>query len=194
MPNARAGDSTRRRRRSDPGALRGHSGAPRLCDTCCRNWRHGAHQDPTAQCPGAGIAARVGVLRKWEVCLRPEASDSAIMRATTEPPWLVTPEKVHAVVGRLIEMAHPKQIILFGSYARGKISEDSDLDVLIVAGDEVENTRRESVRLRGALKEIEMPIDIVVVRESTFQKLSDTPGLIYEEARRTGLLVYECES
>jgi hypothetical protein len=33
-----------------------------------------------------------------------------------------------------------------------------------------------------------------VVRESTFQKLSDTPGLIYEEARRTGLLVYECES
>ena len=117
------------------------------------------------------------------------------MRATTtEPPWLVTSEKVHAVVGRLIEMAHPKQIILFGSYARGKITEDSDLDVLIVAGDEVENTRRESVRLRGALKEIEMPIDIVVVRESTFQKLSDTPGLIYEEARRTGLLVYECES
>jgi hypothetical protein len=54
--------------------------------------------------------------------------------------------------------------------------------------------RRESVRLRGALKEIEMPIDIVVVRESTFQKLSDTPGLIYEEARRTGRLVYECES
>ena len=48
--------------------------------------------------------------------------------------------------------------------------------------------------MRGALKEIEMPIDIVVVRESTFQKLSDTPGLIYEEARRTGLLVYECES
>jgi predicted nucleotidyltransferase len=40
------------------------------------------------------------------------------------------------VVGRLIEMAHPKQIILFGSYARGKITEDSDLDVLIVAGDE----------------------------------------------------------
>ena len=117
------------------------------------------------------------------------------MRApTTEPPWLVTPEKVHAVVGRLIEMAHPKQIILFGSYARGKITENSDLDVLIVAGDEVENTRRESVRLRGALKEIEMPIDIVVVRESTFQKLSDTPGLIYEEARRTGLLVYECKS
>src|SRR5271166_5787201 len=150
--------------------------------------------DPTAQCPGVGIAARAGVLRKWEACLRPEASDSAIMMATTEPPWLVTPEKVHAVVGRLIEMAHPKQIILFGSYARGKITENSDLDVLIVAGDEVENTRRESVRLRGALKEIEMPIDIVVVRESTFQKLSDTPGLIYEEARRTGLLVYECES
>jgi predicted nucleotidyltransferase len=114
--------------------------------------------------------------------------DGLNLMATTEPPWLVTPEKVHAVVGRLIQMAHPKQIILFGSYARGEITEDSDLDVLIVARDEVENTRRESVRLRGALKEIEMPIDIVVVMESTFQKLSDTPGLIYEEVRRTGLL------
>jgi predicted nucleotidyltransferase len=59
------------------------------------------------------------------------------MIATTEPPWLVTPEKVHAVVGRLVEMAHPRQIILFGSYARGKITEDSDLDVLIVAGEEL---------------------------------------------------------
>ncbi|HYY31478.1 MAG TPA: nucleotidyltransferase domain-containing protein [Chthoniobacterales bacterium] len=74
-------------------------------------------------------------------------------------------------VGRLIERSHPKQIILFGSCAQGKITEDSDLDVLIVAGDEIENTRRESVRLRGALKEIEIPIDIVVVRQSTFQKL-----------------------
>jgi hypothetical protein len=68
------------------------------------------------------------------------------------------------------------------------------MDVLIVAGDEVENTRRESFRLRGAVKDIEMPIDIVVVKESTFRRLSDTPGLIYEEARRTGLLVYECQS
>jgi transposase-like protein len=31
---------------------------------------------------------RAGVLRKREACLRPEASDSAIMMATTEPPWL----------------------------------------------------------------------------------------------------------
>jgi hypothetical protein len=30
----------------------------------------------------------------------------------------------------------------------------SDLDVLIVAGDEFKNTRKEGVRLRGALKEI----------------------------------------
>ena len=93
----------------------------------------GAQGAPTAQCPWGGNAAWAGAFRKCEACLRPEASDSAIMMATTEPPWLVTPEKVHTVVGRLIEMAHPKRIILFGSYARGKITEGSDLDVLIVA-------------------------------------------------------------
>jgi predicted nucleotidyltransferase len=83
---------------------------------------------------------------------------------------------------------------LFGSYTQGEITENSDLDVLIVTGDEVGNTRKESVRLRSAVKGIEMPMDIVVVRESTFQKLGDTPGLIYEEARRMGRVAYECES
>src|SRR5271165_7198052 len=113
------------------------------------------------------------------------------MIPTTDPPWLVTQEKVNALVDRLVKIAHPTRIILFGSYARGEVTEDSDLDVLVVTGDEVENTRKESVRLRSAIKEIEMPIDILVVTESRFQKLSNTPGLIYEEVLKTGQLAYE---
>jgi uncharacterized protein len=65
------------------------------------------------------------------------------MTKAAEPPWQITPEKVQAVVQRLIKIGRPKKIILFGSYVRGDATRDSDLDVLVVAGDEVEPAPRE---------------------------------------------------
>lgn len=110
-----------------------------------------------------------------------------------KPSWLVTPEKVQAVVQQLIKAARPKKIILFGSYVRGEVTRDSDLDVLVVAGDDVNNTGEESVRLRSVLDDINMAMDILVVTESRFEELGDKPGLIFNEARTTGQLVYEAE-
>jgi predicted nucleotidyltransferase len=116
------------------------------------------------------------------------------MNTITEPPWLVRPEKVEAVVQRLIGVARPKKIILFGSYVRGELSRHSDLDVLVVTNDDVESPRRESVRLRNAVDDINMPMDILVVRESTFRALRNKIGLIYREAALRGKMVYESES
>ena len=39
---------------------------------------------------------------------------------------------ISEVVGRIIEEHRPEKIILFGSYAYGEPTEDSDLDILIV--------------------------------------------------------------
>ena len=113
------------------------------------------------------------------------------MTAAAEPAWQITPEKVQMVVQRLIEVASPKKIILFGSYVRGDATRDSDLDVLVVTSHEVESPRRESVRLRNSLSDINMPMDIVVVPFSRFQTLRQKLGLIYREADRHGKVVYE---
>lgn len=113
------------------------------------------------------------------------------MKATLDVPWAVTPEKVEAVVRRLREAAQPRKIILFGSYVRGQVHRDSDLDVLIVTDDTVQNPRAESVRLRRSVADIDMPMDILVVPESRFNELRDVPGLIYQEACQTGKVVYE---
>ena len=51
------------------------------------------------------------------------------MTTAAEPAWQITPEKVHMVVQRLIEVASPKKIILFGSYVRGDATGDSGLGV-----------------------------------------------------------------
>jgi predicted nucleotidyltransferase len=113
------------------------------------------------------------------------------MTTAAEPAWQITPEKVQMVVQRLIEVASPKKIILFGSYVRGDATRDSDLDVLVVTSHEVESPRRESVRLRNSLSDINMPMDIVVVPFSRFQTLRQKLGLIYREADRHGEVVYE---
>lgn len=105
--------------------------------------------------------------------------------------WAVTPEKVQAAIQRIIEVSRPKKLILFGSYVRGATHRDSDLDVLVVTGDENVDPRKESVRIRRALRGTFMPIDILVVPEGRLQELADTPGLIYREILRTGRVVYE---
>jgi len=113
------------------------------------------------------------------------------MNDAIQPPWAITPEKVEQAVGRLVAAGRPRKIILFGSCAHGETHRDSDLDVLVVAPDTVENTRAESVRLRSALRGIRMCMDILVVREGDFNRLKDKNGLIYREAVRQGKVVYE---
>jgi predicted nucleotidyltransferase len=113
------------------------------------------------------------------------------MSTVADVPWAVTPDKVEAVVQRLIAAARPRKIILFGSYVRGQIHRDSDLDVLVVTGNDMPDPRAESVRLRDAVEDIDMPMDIVVVPENRFNELRDTPGLIYREAWEQGRVAYE---
>ena len=108
------------------------------------------------------------------------------MTTAAEPAWKMTPEKVQAVVERLIQVGKPKKIILFGSYVRGDATRNSDLDVLVVTSDAVESPRRESVRLRNSVSDINMPIDILVVPYSRFEALREKLSLIYREADRRG--------
>ena len=110
---------------------------------------------------------------------------------TENVPWAVTPEKVEAAVRKIVEVSRPVRIILFGSYVRSTVGRNSDLDVLVVSDDTVTDARREAVRIRRALRGILMPMDILVVPLSRWEALKDRPGLIYREAAKTGVVVYE---
>ncbi|HQU32526.1 MAG: nucleotidyltransferase domain-containing protein [Planctomycetia bacterium] len=105
--------------------------------------------------------------------------------------WEITPQKVQKVIRKIIETSHPRKIILFGSFVRGDMHTSSDLDILVVTGDDIKNTRRESIRIRRALKGIIMSMDILVVPESKLEELANVPGLIYREVLRYGKVVYE---
>jgi predicted nucleotidyltransferase len=106
-------------------------------------------------------------------------------------PWAVTPEKIDAAVKRIVSVAQPRKVILFGSVVAGKPGIHSDVDILVVTRDEIESSRKESVRIRRALRGITIPMDILVIPEKRLQALADQPGLIYREAVRHGRVVYD---
>lgn len=105
--------------------------------------------------------------------------------------WEITPQKVQMVIQKIIETSQPRKLLLFGSFVHGNMHMSSDLDILVITGDEVKNTRRESARIRRVLKGIIMSMDILVVQESKLEALANAPGLIYREALRYGKVVYE---
>lgn len=97
---------------------------------------------------------------------------------------------VEEVVERLRAVAAPARVILFGSMAMGSATKDSDLDLLILF-DAVADPRRESVRLREALGDIDMPVDVIVMTTSRFDETKDVIGGIAYPANKYGKVIYE---
>ena len=110
--------------------------------------------------------------------------------AAIEPLWAVTPEKLSEAVRRLVAAAQPRQIILFGSRARGDAREDSDVDLLIVKS-EVKDRVAEMIRLNRVLRGLILPAELLVVSQRMFEQLSEIPGTVYYDARREGQILYE---
>ena len=108
--------------------------------------------------------------RRLKVCFTRHRTQFTMMTAA-EPAWQITPEKVQAVVQRLTQIGRPKKIILFGSYVWGDATQDSDLDVLVVAGDEVASPRRERPATEP-VSDINMPMDILVAPYSHLKRFA----------------------
>jgi predicted nucleotidyltransferase len=99
-------------------------------------------------------------------------------------------DKIPEITRRIVETSHPEKIILFGSYARGTSGPDSDLDLLVIVPN-VEHTRRESIRVRRALRGLLAPVDIVIATPEQINRLGNTSGLIYKSAINEGRVLYE---
>lgn len=99
--------------------------------------------------------------------------------------WVIDEAVITEAGRRLREAAPAARIILFGSSARGDGSRHSDLDFLVVEP-EVENATEESVRLRRALRDLLVPMDIVVMSELDVVRWRDVPGTLVHAALADG--------
>ena len=101
----------------------------------------------------------------------------------------VTQSVLDDIVRRIVEVAAPEKIILFGSTARGDAGPDSDVDLLIVKSGA--HRRELSVRIRRRLYGVGAAIDIVVATPEDIERYKDSLGLVYKPALKEGLVLYD---
>lgn len=93
-------------------------------------------------------------------------------------------------VARLREALHPTRIVLFGSYAYGRPTKDSDIDLLVVAP----SKKRPAERVKEAnqvLADRNMPIDVVVLTSEEIKKRRKGFDPFLEEVFSRGRVLYE---
>ena len=93
------------------------------------------------------------------------------------------------IIRRIVEVAQPEKIILFGSAARGGMGPHSDVDLLIIkeGADALKLTGEIYMNLDG----VGVAVDAIVVTPGDVERYRDSHPVIIKPALREGRVVYE---
>lgn len=104
---------------------------------------------------------------------------------------MITEEQIQAIVQRIVEGYAPDRIILFGSYAYGTPTEDSDLDLLIIKQNAETKRVERSIAVRSLLWGTNAPAMDIIIR--TPEEMHRAAGISYSvetAAFEQGRLLY----
>jgi predicted nucleotidyltransferase len=104
-------------------------------------------------------------------------------------PQAVTDELLRNVTRRIVDALAPEQVILFGSYAEGRATADSDLDLLVITGRPVSREERR-LRTQGLFRDMPLPIQVITISQQEFEETRDVIGGIAYPAARYGRIIY----
>ncbi|WP_375418889.1 nucleotidyltransferase domain-containing protein [uncultured Hymenobacter sp.] len=86
---------------------------------------------------------------------------------------MISEAQIQAIVARIVEGYQPDRIILFGSYAYGTPTEDSDLDLLVVKGGEKRPVWERMAAIEKLFVRSKAPaMDVVVVNSEEARRYS----------------------
>lgn len=81
-------------------------------------------------------------------------------------------------------------VILFGSYAQGNPTKNSDLDLLVIKDASTPNIQRNRL-VRSFLQDLFIPVDVIVKSSEEFEKYKDIVGSVVYSANKYGRILYE---
>jgi len=103
---------------------------------------------------------------------------------------MLTQERINEIIKEIVKSFKPQKVILFGSYASGTPTEESDLDLLIIKDSDLP-TRLQNRKVRKILAGLKVPVDVIVKTADEFETYKDIIGTIVYPANKFGKLVYE---
>jgi predicted nucleotidyltransferase len=101
----------------------------------------------------------------------------------------ITLDGIQQIVQQIVDCFHPRKVILFGSYARGTPTADSDVDLLVVMETD-ENPLHTAARIAASIDH-PFPLDILVWRPSELQASFERRGIFATEVMTNGVVLYE---
>lgn len=104
-------------------------------------------------------------------------------------PWVPTREDIEAVARDIAEKFQPQRIILFGSYAYGTPTDDSDVDLLVVM-----DTDEDPISIAGRILSQTVPgclLDVLVRTPEELQRRIEWGDCFLRDIVAKGEVLYE---
>lgn len=105
---------------------------------------------------------------------------------------MVSKDKIDSVVQRIVANYKPEKIILFGSYANGKPTEDSDIDLLIIKDTEKYGYERD-MEVMKLIRGCMLPVDLLVYTNQEIDKWKNVQTSFVNNVLKTGKMIYARE-
>ena len=97
-------------------------------------------------------------------------------------------ETLDEIIQRIVEVAQPEGIVLFGSAVRGGMTRNSDVDLLIIKeGGDADLRARIYEKLYG----VRVAVDAILVSPTDVERYKDSHALVIKPALQEGRVVYE---
>ena len=107
---------------------------------------------------------------------------------------MVTEEQIQEIVRRIVAGYQPDRIILFGSYAYGTPTEDSDVDLLVIKADDERGAAARVVEVSMAVWQDPSPwlpaMDVLVLNRVEQQRATQNRFAVENKALRNGRELY----
>jgi predicted nucleotidyltransferase len=96
---------------------------------------------------------------------------------------------IDRVVGRIVALCAPDRVYLFGSHAKGNATEESDLDIVVVAPTALPRPMR-GANVRSALSSMSFPVDVLFPTPTELEEELAEPYSLYSTIMPTARLLY----
>lgn len=102
---------------------------------------------------------------------------------------MIAIEEIREFSQKIAKQFQPDRIILFGSYAYGQPTEDSDVDLLVILPFE-ELPAQKAIAIRQAIK-ASFPVDLMARTPQQVQKRLEMGDFFIQEIIKNGHVLYE---
>lgn len=97
--------------------------------------------------------------------------------------------KLREIIRRIVEVAKPEKIIMFGSAAKGRMGPNSDVDLLIIKKGKFHRGRL-TERIYRNMHGVGQAVDVIVATPEDVERYKDSFALVIYPALREGKVVY----